>query len=208
APNQQSDPTIVSDDAGGAIIAWDDFRPGPSTDIYAQHVLASGSVDPVWPANGRGVCTAASYQSVPTLARDGTGGAIITWMDYRSLANDHIYAQHVAASGVVDAAWPVDGRAVCTASNEQSSPVIVADDNGGVVITWYDNRNYAASDIYAQRIGRYGYLGTPEAEISSITDAPNDQGGKVKVSWRASYLENDPWFLISYYNVFRSVPPN
>ena len=37
AANDQRDPTIVSDGAGGAIVTWDDRRNG-GYDIYAQHV--------------------------------------------------------------------------------------------------------------------------------------------------------------------------
>jgi len=43
APGQQASSTIVSDGPGGAIVSWADARSGPSNDIYAQHVLASGA---------------------------------------------------------------------------------------------------------------------------------------------------------------------
>jgi len=57
-------------------------------------------------------------------------------------------------------------------------------------------------------VGRYGYLGTPEGEFVSVTDVPADQGGKVKLSWNASYLELDPYAVVTSYRVYRSVPPN
>jgi hypothetical protein len=41
APNNQLQPAIVPDGAGGAVIAWDDQR-GVDTDIYAQQVGATG----------------------------------------------------------------------------------------------------------------------------------------------------------------------
>src|SRR5262249_20412027 len=71
-----------------------------------------------------------------------------------------------------------------------------------------DLRSAASYDIYAQRVARLGFLGTPEAEIIAVKDVPNDNGGKVKLSWNASYLEADPYDIVYYYNVFRSVPPN
>jgi hypothetical protein len=80
-------PAAVSDGAGGAIVAWYDDRSGSSFDIYAQHVLATGVVDPAWPANGRAVCTAVGDQVGPVIASDGSGGAIIAWGDYRSGAS-------------------------------------------------------------------------------------------------------------------------
>src|SRR5437868_2622448 len=94
AGNQQS-PMVVSDGRGGALVTWQDSRPSATgTDIYAQHILASGIVDPAWPADGRAVCAASGSQGSPTLAADGAGGAIITWSDSRNPSAD-IYAQHV-----------------------------------------------------------------------------------------------------------------
>ena len=71
AANSQRDPTIVSDGAGGAIFAWQDDRNG-NFDIYAQHVLSTGAVDPAWPADGRTLCTAAGDQFTPKIVADGT----------------------------------------------------------------------------------------------------------------------------------------
>ena len=45
---QQSSPVIASDNAGGAFIAWSDLRNLNDNNIFAQHVLASGVVDPLW----------------------------------------------------------------------------------------------------------------------------------------------------------------
>ncbi len=152
AGNEQANLNIVSDGAGGAIVTWQDIRGFVSFDIYAQHVLASGAVDPAWPANGRALCTAADDQSFPEIVGDGAGGAIVTWMDARAGSpNFDIYAQHVLASGVVDPGWPVDGRALCTASNDQGGVKVVSDGAGGAIATWYDGRgsNY---HIYAQHV--------------------------------------------------------
>jgi hypothetical protein len=192
---------------GGAIVAWYDFRTGSAYDIYAEHVLVSGVPDPAWPPDGRAVCTATSDQISPQVMSDGAGGAIVAWMDYRSGASFDVYAQHVLASGVADPAWPVDGRAVCTASNGQEDPQLLSDGAGGAIVGWYDYRQGTA-DVYVQRIAHYGYLGSPEPEIVSVRDVPNDQGGRVKLSWNASYTESDPYSLVTYYKVFRSVPPN
>src|SRR5262245_57730246 len=148
------DPAIVSDGAGGAIITWTDGRSVDFTsDIYAQHVLASGVVDPAWPVNGRALCTAAGAQTFPTIVTDGAGGAIVSWGDFRSGPTDDIYAQHVLASGVVDPAWPADGRALCTAVGRQLLPQIVSDGAGGAIVTWTDARSAGSyTDIYAQHV--------------------------------------------------------
>jgi len=157
----QDFPVIVPDGAGGAIVAWQDGRSFDNgLDIFAQHVLASGVVDPAWPANGRALCAARGQQDVPTIVSDGAGGAIVTWMDGRSsVTNVDIFAQHVLASGAVDPNWLADGIALCTAPAPQAFPNIVSDGSGGAIVTWYDFRPSASSlDIYAQHVTSLGIV--------------------------------------------------
>lgn len=153
APGEQWSTVMVPDGAGGAIVAWHDFRSGilgGSGDIYAQHVMASGVVDPVWPVNGRAVSAAPGDQYFPSIASDGAGGAIVAWRDTRN-GNPDVYAQHVLTSGVLDPAWPVGGRAVCTAPGGVGSIRMAADGRGGAIIAWSDTRNDDA-DIYTHHV--------------------------------------------------------
>jgi hypothetical protein len=154
APGSQIPNAAVTDGAGGAIVAWYDSRGGNDTDIYVQHVLASGAVDPIWPADGRALCTAIGPQWPPVMVSDGAGGAIVAWHDYRAgnlSGLSDLYAQHVLASGVVDPAWPLDGCALSTAPGDQSYPLIVGDGAGGAIVTWRDSRN-VYGDVYAQHV--------------------------------------------------------
>src|SRR6185369_2376990 len=112
-----------------------------------------------WPDLGRAISTAAGTQDTPRIASDGAGGAIITWHDLRS-PTINIFAQHVLASGDVDAAWPADGRALltnptalATALAGQKAPVIVSDGAGGAIVAWMDGRSAVTDfDIYAQHV--------------------------------------------------------
>jgi len=152
AGNSQVSPAIISDGAGGAIVTWQDIRSGNNFDIYAQRVLASGAVDPAWPVDGLALCTAADYQQQPSIISDGSGGAIVAWIDLRSGMGDYdIYAQHVLASGAVDPAWPVNGRALTTAANHQTDISMISDGDGGAFVAWLDIRS-GTSDIYAQHV--------------------------------------------------------
>lgn len=56
-------PSGISDWAGGALIAWIDFRSG-SSEIYAKHILACGALDPAWPAEGVRISSQAIQQMV------------------------------------------------------------------------------------------------------------------------------------------------
>ena len=205
AVNNQTGPTLVSDGGGGAIVTWYDYR-GGNADIYAHHVQASGVADPGWPADGRAVCTATGDQLLAKIASDGAGGALVTWHDNRSGAGNDVYAHHVLASGAVDGVWPANGRALCLAANSQSATAIVWDGAGGAIVTWQDSRS-GAFDLYAQRVEAFGRLGNPEPVIASVQDVPYDDGGHVKVSWAASYLDAMPYNEIASYEVWRSIPP-
>lgn len=150
--NKNQIPTgIVSDDAGGAIIAWHDYRSG-NFDIYSQRINASGIVQ--WTTDGVAICSATDKQENPTIASDGAGGAIITWMDYRSGSYD-IYAQRINVNGLVQ--WTDNGLAICLETNSQTYPKIISSSTGDAIITWMDVRT-SDIDIYAQRINVSGMV--------------------------------------------------
>jgi hypothetical protein len=150
ASGDQVAPKIVSDGAGGAVIAWEDSRNDPG-DIYAQRIDSSGTV--MWTAGGVAICTAQDAQRVPAIVSDGQHGAILAWQDLRGGGSFDIYAQRVTASGVTS--WDTNGVAVCTASNGQNAPSLASDQEGGAIISWYDLRN-GSNDIYAQRLNSSG----------------------------------------------------
>lgn len=196
--------SIVSDGMGGAIIAWADSRSGSSVDLYAMRMTPSGVADPSWPLNGLPVSVAGGNQWASTLAEDGANGAFAVWVDMRaSLAGD-LYAHHILISGTVDPAWPVSGRPVSIAAGGQFPLNAVSDGNGGLITAWTDDRS-GNGDIYAQRVARFGALGSPEPHIHNVRDVPNDQGGRVNVTWQASYLDTDPSAQVTQYWVLRSL---
>src|SRR5580765_660971 len=103
------------------------------------------------------VCQFAAPQQWPKLATDFVGGAIITWQDPRAgSSNNDIYAQHVTASGVVDAAWPANGRLICAAAGQQMFPAITSDGAGGAILCWQDGRGGTGNDVYAQHVRANG----------------------------------------------------
>jgi hypothetical protein len=154
ATNNQINPTIVADGAGGAFIAWQDYRKGSQYDIYAQHLTANGTIypDPRWTSDGIGVCLAANSQFYPVLATDGAGGVFVAWQDFRSGSDNHIFAQHLSAQGVVAQGWPADGSPVCQAQYSQYYPEVAGDGGTGVFITWQDYRDGTTNHVYAQHL--------------------------------------------------------
>jgi len=142
---------IVSDGAGGGIIAWFDNRNGP-TDVFVQRIDASGNA--LWGANGVAVCLESGQQAQIAIAADNAGGAFIVWQDQRSGQSD-IYAQHVQSDGGM--AWQANGKPVCTAANTQAFPE-VSSEGTFLLVTWKDDRNTVTTlaDIYAQRLNSNG----------------------------------------------------
>jgi|GEM_PF-2617972 len=94
APQVQSEPRIVEDDQGGCYIAWTDERNG-FKDIYCQRLDSLGN--PYFDLDGIPICDATSDQLLPQLCKDGDGGAICGWIDYRN-GNADIYAQKIGGT--------------------------------------------------------------------------------------------------------------
>ena len=160
ASGDQYYPQLISDGSGGAIITWYDYRSG-NADIYAQRVDSSGAVQ--WIGDGVAICTASGDQWSPQLVSDGSGGAIITWWDYRG-GNADIYAQRVDSGGAVK--WATNDVAICTASGDQSVPQLISDGSGGAIITWEDYRSGTDYDIYAQMVDSSGSLPVNHAPVA------------------------------------------
>jgi hypothetical protein len=150
APADQFGGVITSDGAGGAIVAWYDFRNGLD-DVFAQR-LAAATGARLWGDSGVAVCDTVGSQSTPAIASDGSGGAVIFWDDRRG-ANADLYAQRVNASGA--AQWTVDGVAICSHTGNQTRAVAIALGAGESIVAWQDGRN-GADDIFAQRVGATG----------------------------------------------------
>ncbi len=186
--DDQSDPQLVSDGQGGAIISWEDRRSGSNYDIYAQRINKAGDV--LWTVNGTAICTITNNQYNPQLVSDGQGGAIISWEDWRSVSNLDIYAQRIDSNGVVN--WTTNGIAICTASNNQRDPKISVDGQGGAIISWRDRRGGRADDIYAQRINSKGDVNWTANGVAICTEihqqeelqlVSDGQGGAI-ITWQ------------------------
>ena len=142
-----------------------------------------------WSSNGTIICTATGEQKSPQLIRDGNGGAIITWYDYRN-GNDDIYAQKIDSTGNIQ--WEENGTIICNEIGNQFSPNIISDNNGGAIITWYDQRDGSSeNDIYAQKIDANGAIqwkenGTVICNASNEQYSPeiiNDGNGGAIITW-------------------------
>jgi hypothetical protein len=167
---QQVSPITIADGQGGAIIVWTDRRNG-NFDVYAQRVSGDGTA--WWTSDGVAICTAAGDQEGLVAVSDGSGGAIIAWMDPRDTPYD-IYAQRISGTGTIQ--WLADGVPICVAAGQQYFPGIVTDGAGGAIIGWSDRRNgFNLGDIYARRISGGGVPQWQADGVAVCADSSDQQ---------------------------------
>ena len=155
-PEREHNEKIISDDAGGAIIVWE--QQNNSTylwEIWAQHINSSGNI--LWTSGGIKLAQIGVYYNLlnPKIQKDNKGGAFVTWQDNRNGVDYNIYAQHVSSTGTLK--WGTTGVLVSGAFNAQTNPKIDPDSvSGGIYVCWTDKRNNFDYDIYCQLIDSTG----------------------------------------------------
>ncbi len=142
ATQSQWESAITTDDAGGAIIAWQDVR-GAGT-VYAQRITAAGQTS--WAADG---VQMGHPGGIPVIDRDGAGGAFIAWSDDRNGTDRDVFVQRVDATG--QPLFWIDGVTACAAPNDQDVFDIAFDGTNGAFLVWRDQRS-DIGDAYAQYV--------------------------------------------------------
>ncbi len=146
ATGDQEEPRIVTDGAGGAIVTWYDERGGASCFLYGQRVDGSGGAQ--WATDGVSLVATSSGTPYHFALPDGSGGVFLVLSANRT-GNYDIYAQRVDGAGEVQ--WTTGGATLCAAAGTQNNPVVISDEEGGLILAWQDVRSGNA-DIYAQRV--------------------------------------------------------
>ena len=125
------------------------------------------TVDPtVGPEQTTGVAAPGNRQSEPAIAFGGTG-YLVTWMDNRASTVTDVYGARVGSDGMV---LDPNGIPISTDTNSQNSPA-VAFDGTNYLVTWTDNRNGTAYDVYAARVSQTGTVLDPSGIPISVAAA-------------------------------------
>jgi len=199
-PYFQMQPDAAADGSGGVVVAWSDYRASVAAQtnvmqIYAQRLDGSGRV--LWASNGVPV-TVAALPDLPKLVSDGSGGAIVSWLDCRNyaMASSYVcgwfadmYAQRLDATTGAPM-WPVNGVPVSTQGGNQGihtgtqyapSHMMLLDSNHGAFVVWPDGRNIPCDpglgdsecDVYMQRISdQFGAAPKADLEVA-VAMTPN-----------------------------------
>ena len=96
------------------------------------------------------VVTAANDgQLFPTAAKDGTGGVIVMWEDYRTGKDWDVYAQRLSVTDSI--LWIQNGISISTADRNQRRLRMTSNDTYAIIV-WNDKRGNSSWDIYAQAV--------------------------------------------------------
>ncbi len=193
ADGWQRAPRIVTDGNGGAIIAWEDLRQGTLAAIYAAKIRPDASLP--WKSNGIEISAPAAGQRLAGLIEDGVGGAFVAWWN-DAAGNSDVFVQRINSSGAP--VWSSGAMRVCNANGNQQWAEMIADGEGGVILTWHDKRGQD-NDIYAQRISMDGQelwthngvaVSTSTGDQSYPQLASNRHGGAY-IAWMDRRTEDD-----------------
>jgi len=168
-----------------------DFRSAEGFTIGAQHLLGDGTIASQWDPASTPLCVGAALEVASVSIPDGSGGAIVVWVDTRSGESD-LYAQRVTAAGAVASGWPLDGIPVCLARGFQDRLALTSDGFGGVIAVWQDYRGGSQGSIYAQRVtasgdvvwGTDGVVVSADSSDQAAPDVVADGAGGAFVVWQ------------------------
>ena len=166
----------MSDNKGGAYIAWRDLRGGVYR-FYTQRVNGNGT--PLWAAGGVPISGPVGSASAYTGFIDVFGEPYVVWREVTvtgsSYSTTGLFAQKISDTGTCR--WGATGVKVSTAPIKFSSSTynVAAGENngGGIIVAWDDYRN-SKWDIYAQEVDAAGNM-LWSADGMALSTAPGDQ---------------------------------
>lgn len=146
----QKDLEIISDDAGGVIVCWQDDRlidAFGEPQIYVQRLDPQGN--PMWDSTGVRVYSTWYTQENPSICSDGAGGAYAGFSGYDFAVSWYLSAvcSHIDANGIV-----LDSGVVVEDDFDLRVFGAVEDGEGGAIIYWRRSYETQDDDIYAARI--------------------------------------------------------
>jgi len=142
APKHPGEAHLVSDNLGGAIIVWADYRRRDFyRDIYAQRIDVDGTS--MWTTDGVAIYNTGSGDYIaPRIITDGSGGAIIVFES----AGSSIIGQRINSLGELQ--W---GAGVGLGAG--TWPQLTNSSSGGAISAWH---NVSNGKVFAQKLNANG----------------------------------------------------
>ncbi|WP_257461379.1 HYR domain-containing protein [Archangium lipolyticum] len=179
AANSQGSPTIAF--AGGHfLVAWDDYRNGSTSDVYAARVRASDAV--VLDPSGTPIATGSGSQGAVSAATDGSQ-FLLVWQYSTGSSSYDVHGARVGVDGVV---LDTPGAILFASATDYERVPAVAFDGSHFLVVWegYQSSRY---DIYGARVrpSDLTILDTPGRMLSTQANA---EGSPAVAGGRDSYL--------------------
>ena len=168
-------PVGVPDGAGGAIVAFEDWRDAGQPAISLQHVRGDGSIGGGLPSDGVVVSTATGTRGSPTAVSDDAGGIYVAWEDTRN-GPANVYVLRADSNCTTLPGWTANGTRLCPLLHVQTAPALTRGGFGDLIVAWGDRRNDLDDDVYLQDLlaGGAPRPGWP-ATGQSVCTFPGDQ---------------------------------
>ena len=160
----QSNPVLISDDAGGFYVVWWDVIGYDSWHIMAYRLSLDST--PLWDSPIR-ITPQDGMHGEPRVVADGASGLVVVWQIYENFINDQLYAQRISSDG--KKMWQESGVPICTSAGIQKNAAIVNDGSGGIIAVWRDERDIY-SDLYMQRVQADGTIAWDRDGIPLCTE--------------------------------------
>ncbi len=196
---------IIADGAGGAFIAWSDYRNPPPDSarvyaVYLQRVTAAGTLATGWPTDGLLVCDGACTEGSPELVPDGAGGVFAVWPSDTLIPPMYaepggFRASRVTGDGVLAAGWPPEGVPIATSATLQRLRSVLPDGAGGF---------YAIAD---GGIRPYTYCHRVTPDGTPAPGWPSD-GIEVSTGWGATAAPDGEGGLFFFWSSFFASEPS
>lgn len=163
---------------------------GEPGNVYLQHVLGDGSVDPQWPSEGRIAVDSfigpyLAYGAGIDLQQDGRGGVVMGWT-----GGGFVVVQ--AMDGEGRRRWGPDGITIAHLDPGAPNPGFLADGRGGAFVFWTASSG-SGSAVMGQHIDASGTLswGDPvrvsrSSRALTQPEAVTDGSGGAIVIWNAT----------------------
>ncbi len=184
----QLDPQIVSDSAGGAIVAWvEESSDQPSSCVWVQRIGDEGQDLSKTAIGGPGAVVVPHIR----LVADEPLGYIVVWEGSGDGIELRVMRDNLLSSYI----WPESGVSVCSGLDHSPRFAATSDGEWGVVVIWIDSDR----KLYAQRLdglgqklwGDEGVFIAYEACAWSVWVEGDSDNGFV-VGWTSGFNTNHP----------------
>jgi hypothetical protein len=176
----QSNPMLVPDGAGGAIVAWHDIgRSEPILDrVYAQHLSPRGEL--LWPDTGLAIINWGSNRTLENAISDCHNGLIVQWCSPMAV-------QRIDSLG--NLLWGPEGLRMTDSIYDQVFSRLVMTSDSCFVSVWFDERGLYAQkfNLEGQRLWNPNGVSVTLASLDEDTYeiSPTPDGG-IYVFWRGA----------------------